>query len=89
MALTPEQEAYLAKVADRSLAEQAYAAKVAELQAARAAVNDTIFLKYKDAIEKNSGDAQKQAIKALQAEIAAEPTVAAAKAAVDALGFSP
>lgn len=85
MALSAEQEAYLAALADAALRQQAYDAKVAELDAARVAAEAAVAKALKTAVHSTTGAAQKQAILDLQAAIAADPVVSALTAEVEAI----
>lgn len=75
MALTPEQEAYLAKLADAGLAQEIYTARVKELDAARIIAEAKVLPQFDLDIKTLTGDEQKQAIRALQSAIAADPEV--------------
>ena len=85
MALTIAQEAYLAKLADKGLAEEAYAVKVAELTAALSTAQDAVDQKLVEDVGTKTGAEQKQAIADLRAAIAADPEVIKIRAELEAL----
>lgn len=70
MPLTPQQEAYLGKLADKGLAQEAYEAKIPELEAAKDAAYLHVDKSLKDAATTKTGIAY------LRASISADPEVA-------------
>ena len=95
MALTPQQEAALARIADVALAQEAYDLKVAEMDTVRAAAQAKVDSKLLAEVRSKTGPEQKQAIRDLQSAIAADPEVtrleseaAVLKADIEALSGS-